>query len=152
MAQLAAIDADVLTNANVDHARQVITGWAAPGGPTPQTWSGVQLIADFLSGANLSPAGPAGGSGLAVRATPLMGMVKATDGPDWAVVCVDSVMNVTLKGSGQLAVADCQRMAWDSAAGGRWVIGPGAEPAPAPSIWPGTDAAIDAGWKDLRRG
>ena len=154
VAQLAAIDADVLTNASVDHARQVITAWAAPGGPTPQSWTGVQLIAAFLSGLNLPPAGAAAGSGLAVRSTPLMGMVKATDGPDWAVVCVDSVINVTLKGSGQLAVADCQRMAWDAdgSGGGRWVIGPGAEPAPAPSIWPGTDAAIDAGWKDLRRG
>jgi hypothetical protein len=30
------------------------------------------------------------------------------------------------------------------------MVGPGAEPAPGPSIWPGTDAAIDAGWKTLR--
>lgn len=162
VAQLAAIDADVLTNASVDHARQVISGWAAAGGPTPQTWSGVQLITDFLSGLQLPPAGA--GSGLAVQATPMMGLVKATDGPDWTVVCVDTVMQVTLKGSGQLAVADCQRMVWassdgadgadgtDGTSGGRWVIGPGLEPAPAPSIWPGTDAAIDAGWKDLRRG
>ena len=56
-----------------------------------------------------------------------------------------------LKTSGQVAVADCQRMAWAPSAG-RWLVGPGVEPAPAPSIWPGTDAAIDAGWKDLRHG
>jgi hypothetical protein len=150
LAQLAAIDADVLNNASVDHARQVITGWAAPGGPTAQSWTGVQAIAGFLSAAKLSPAGGAVGSGLAIRATPLMGMVKATDGPDWAVVCVDLEVDATLKASGQVAVADCQRMTWDAADGGRWMVGPGAEPAPGPSIWPGTDAAIDAGWKTLR--
>jgi hypothetical protein len=33
--------------------------------------------------------------------------------------------------------------------GGRWMIGPGAEPAPSGSVWPGTDAAIDAGFRDL---
>jgi hypothetical protein len=147
VAQLAAIDAAVLNTASVDHARQVITGWAAPGGPTAESWTGVQAIAGFLSAAKLSAAGPAGGSGLAIRATPLMGMVKATDGPDWAVVCVDLEVDATLKASGQVAVADCQRMAWD---GGRWMVGPGAEPAPGPSIWPGTDVAIDAGWKTLR--
>ena len=153
VAQLAAIDAAVLNTASVDHARQVITGWAAPGGPTAESWTGVQAIAGFLSAAKLSAAGPAGGSGLAIRATPLMGMVKATDGPDWAVVCVDLEVDATLKASGQVAVADCQRMAWDAAGGadgGRWMVGPGAEPAPGPSIWPGTDAAIDAGWKTLR--
>ena len=151
LAQLAALDTDVLTKASVDHARQVITAWAGPGGPTAQSWTGVQAIAGFLSAANLSPAGPAGGSGLVVRATPLMGMIKATDGPDWAVVCVDFEVDATLKASGQVAVADCQRLAWD-AGQGRWLVGPGPEPAPAPSIWPGTDAAIDAGWKDLRHG
>ena len=152
VAQLAAIDVDVLNTASVDHARQVITGWATPGGPTAQSWTGAQAIAGFLSAAKLSPdGGTAGsvGSGLAIRATPLMGMVKATDGPDWAVVCVDFEVDATLKASGQVAVADCQRMAWD---GSRWQIGPGAEPAPGPSIWPGTDAAIDAGWKTLRHG
>jgi hypothetical protein len=146
LAQLAAIDADLLNTASVDHARQLITAWAAPGGPTAQSWTGVQAIAGFLSAAKLSPAG---GSGLAIRATPLMGMIKATDGPDWAVVCVDLEVDATLKASGQVAVADCERMAWD---GARWVIGPGAEPAPGPSIWPGTDAAIDSGWKALRHG
>lgn len=152
LAQLAAIDTDVLNNASVDHARRVITVWAAPGGPTPQSWTGVQAIAGFLSAASLSPVGGAGGSGLAVRATPLMGMVKATDGPDWVVVCVDFEVDATLKSSGRVAVADCQRMTWDPSGAVRWLVGPGAEPAVAPSIWPGTDAAIDAGWKDLRHG
>ena len=31
----------------------------------------------------------------------------------------------------------------------RWVIGPGEEPAPAPSLWPGSQASFDAGYQWL---
>jgi hypothetical protein len=144
LAQLAAIDTAALDSASVGGARAVIDQWAAPGGPTAATWSGVLAMADFLSAAGL----PAGKSpALALVATPLMGLVKATDGGDWVVVCVDFEVDATLARTARVAVADCQRMVW---AGNRWVIGPGAEPAPAPSIWPGTDASIDAGYKELR--
>jgi hypothetical protein len=144
LAQLVAIDTDVLTTASLDRAREVIGGWAAPGGPTGESWSAVKALAGFHSAARLS-----GGAnpGLAIRATAMMGLVKATDGADWALVCVDFEVDVTLAQTARAAVADCQRMLW---ADGRWVIGPGPEPAPAPSIWPGTDAAIDAGYRTLR--
>ena len=101
-------------------------------------------MADFLSAAGLSAGKP---PDLGLVATPLMGLVKATDGGDWVVACVDFEVDATLARTARVAVADCQRMAW---AGNRWVVGPGAEPAPAPSIWPGTDASIDAGYKELR--
>ncbi len=144
MAQLASIDKTALDAASLDGARSVIEHWAAPGGPTAATWSGVKALADFLSAAGLS----AGKSpGLVLSATPLMGMVKASDGPDWLVACVDFEVDATLARTARVAVADCQRMTWQAE---RWVIGPGAEPAPAPSTWPGTDAAIDAGYKELR--
>jgi hypothetical protein len=144
LAQLSAIDTAALDSASIGGARAVIDHWAAPGGPTAATWSGVLAMADFLSAAGL-PAGKP--PDLALVATPLMGLVKATDGGDWVVACVDFEVDATLARTARVAVADCQRMAW---AAGRWVIGPGAEPAPAPSIWPGTDAAIDAGYKELR--
>ncbi len=146
VAQLAAVDTDVLNTATLDRARQVIDQWAAPGGPTGSSWSAVKALAGFQSAAGLS-----GGAHpeLAVRATPMMGLVKAIDGPDWAVVCIDFEVDATLKQTARVAVADCQRMVWD---GGRWLLGPGPEPAPAPSIWPGTDAAIDAGYRNLRHG
>jgi len=146
LAQLVAIDTDVLNTATLDHARQVIAGWAAPGGPSGESWSAVKALAGFHSAAGLS-GGPS--PGLSMRATPMMGLVKATDGPDWTVVCVDFEVDATLARTARVAAADCQRMAWD---GDRWIIGPGAEPALAPSIWPGTDAAIDAGYRNLRHG
>jgi len=103
LAQLAAIDKAALDSASLGGARTVIDDWAAPGGPTAATWSGVKAMADFLTAAGLS----AGNTpNLAMTATPIMG----------------------------------------------WVIGPGLEPAPPPSIWPGTDAAIAAGYKELRSG
>ena len=145
-AQLVAVDTDVLNTATVDHARQVIAGWAVPGGPTGESWSAVRALAGFHSAAGLS-GGPS--PGLSMQATPMMGLVKATDGPDWAVVCVDFEVDATLARTARIAAADCQRMAWD---GSRWLLGPGVEPALAPSIWPGTDAAINAGFRNLRRG
>ena len=146
LAQLAAIDKAALDSASLGGVRAVIDDWAAPGGPTAATWSGVKAMADFLSAAGLS-AGRA--PNLALTATPIMGLVKAIDGPDWVVVCVDFEVDATLARTARVAVADCQRMAWQD---NRWVIGPGSEPAPGPSIWPGTDAAIDAGYKELRHG
>ena len=146
LAQLAAIDKAALDSASLIGVRAVIQGWAAPGGPTAATWSGVKAMADFLSAAGLS-AGKA--PNLALTATPMMGLVKATDGGDWVVACVDLEVDATLVRTARVAVADCQRMLW---VGDRWVIGPGAEPAPPPSIWPGTDPAIDAGYQELRVG
>jgi len=155
LAQLVAIDVDVLGAATLEHAREVIGSWAAPGGPTGQSWSAVKALASFHSAAGLS-----GGAspGLAMRATAMMGLVKATDGPDWAVVCVDFEVDATMAKTARIAVADCQRMTWhpDPAASapttGRWVIAAGAETAQPPSLRPGTDAAINAGYRNLRHG
>mgnify|MGYP000377299455 CR=1 FL=1 len=45
---------------------------------------------------------------------------------------------------GQIAFAHCERMQW---VGGRWMVAPGAPPAPAPATWPGTQLAHEAGWR-----
>ena len=144
LAQLAAIDVTAMQSASMDGVRRVIAEWAAPGGPTPETWSGVDGMASLLSGAGLSGAGS---PQLAIVVRPVMGLIKGTVGADFAVVCVDLEFTVTVEKTSRIAIADCQRMAW---VGDRWVIGPGEEPAPAPSVWPGTDAAIAAGYRDLR--
>ncbi|MGY1631899.1 hypothetical protein ACI784_09370 [Geodermatophilus sp. SYSU D01186] len=144
LAQLAAIDVTAMESGSLDGARRVIAEWAAPGGPTAATWSGVDGMARLLSAAGLSAAGT---PELAVVVRPVMGLIKGTVGPGFAVVCVNFEFTVTVEQTSRIAIADCQRM---TRTGGRWVIGAGAEPAPAPSIWPGTEAAIATGWRELR--
>jgi len=146
LAQLAAIDQAALQSGALSGARAVITGWALPGGPTTTNWSGVAALAALLSAAGLS----GGGSGqLAIVVTTLMGQVKGSVGGDFVLPCVDFEVDVTLQQTARAAAADCQRMVWT---GDRWMIGPGVEPAAAPSVWPDTDTAIGVGWRDLRRG
>ncbi|RBY91426.1 hypothetical protein [Blastococcus sp. TF02A-30] len=144
LAQLAAIDVTAMQSGSMEGVRRVIAEWAAPGGPTSETWSGVDGMASLLSAAGLSGAGS---PQLAIVVRPVMGLIKGTVGEDFAVVCVNFEFTVTVEQTSRIAIADCQRMAW---VGDRWVIGPGEEPAPAPSVWPGTEAAIAAGYRDLR--
>ena len=40
----------------------------------------------------------------------------------------------------------CERLQWT---GDRWLIGPGTPPVRAPSTWPGSDAAVRAGWQPV---
>jgi hypothetical protein len=146
LAQLAAIDQTAMQSGSLPGVRALITAWAAPGGPSAQTWSGVQAMAGFLDAAGLSGAGS---PQLSLVVTPVMGLVKGTIGQDFVVPCVDFEFDATLTQTQRVAVADCQRMIWQA---DRWVIGPGAEPAEAPSVWPDTDTAISVGYQDLRHG
>ena len=146
LAQMAAIDQTAMQSGSLSGVRAVIAAWSSPDGPTEQSWSGVSAMADFLSAAGLSGAGSAQ---LAMVVTPVMGLVKGTVGPDFVVPCVDFQFDVTLASTQHVAEADCERMVWH---GGRWAIGPGAEPATPPSVWADTDAAIAVGYKDLRNG
>ena len=144
LAQLIAIDQAALQSGSVIGAQEVVRAWAAPGGPTPATWSGVLAVADLLQAAGL----PAEGSPtLVISASPEMGLVKGSVGPAYVVACVDFVVTATLSQTARVAAADCQRMEWR---GDRWMIGEGPEPAQAPSVWPGTDAAHAVGYQELR--
>ena len=147
LAQLIAIDQAALQSASVPGAQAVITAWAVPGGPTAESWSGVKAIAEMLSTADL----PASGSpSLTVSATPEMGLVKGTVGSGYVVACVDFVVTATVTTTARVAAADCQRMVWtNDDRAGRWMVGPGPEPAPPPSVWPGTEAAHSAGYLEL---
>ncbi len=145
MAQLAAIDQTALQSGTLAGAGEVIAGWAMPGGPTTSSWSGVRAVAEFFDAAGLSGGG---NNQLAIVATPLMGQIKGSVRADFVVPCVDYEIDVTLQQTSRGAAADCQRMVWN---GTRWMVGPGSEPAPAPSVWPDTDTAISVGYRDLRQ-
>jgi hypothetical protein len=126
-----------------------------PGGPTASSWSVIAGLTSLLASAGLSGGGS---TQLAVVLTPLMGLVKGTVGADFVVPCIDFELDVTLAQTARGATADCQRMVWNptptnptARAGGRWLIGPGTEPATPPSVWPDTDVAISVGYRDLLR-
>jgi hypothetical protein len=157
LAQLAAIDTTALASASVRGAQDVIEAWALPGGPTTQNWSGVHAVAALLGGAGMS--GDARHD-ITISAEPAMGFIKGTVGDDFVVPCINFIVTATTTATTtvtttapatgqpqQVAAADCQRMQWQD---GRWMIGAGEEPAPAPSLWPGSQASIDAGYHWLQ--
>lgn len=161
MAQMAAIDQTALQSGSLAGARSVITAWALPGGPTASSWSGVAALAQFFEAAGLSGGGSAQ---LSLVATPLMGLIKGTVGPDFVIPCVDFEIDATLTTTARVGIADCERMVWTpntnspttsspgSETGGRWMVGPGSEPATPPSVWPDTDTAVTVGYHDLTTG
>ncbi len=146
LARMAAIDQTAMQSGTLSGVRAVIGGWASPGGPTEQSWSGIAAMADFLSAAGLSGGGSAQ---LAIVVTPVMGLIKGAIGADFVIPCVDFQFDVTLNSTQHVAEADCERMVWQD---DRWVIGPGPEPADPPSVWADTESAIAIGYKDLRNG
>lgn len=152
LAQLSAIDQVAMQSGSLRGAREVIAGWAQPGGPTTSTWSVIQGLATLFEQTGLS----GGGSPqLAIVLTPLMGQIKGVVGPDFVVPCIDFELDITLQQTARAATADCQRMVWTAdptlTSNGRWMIGPGSEPATPPSVWPDTDPAISVGYRDLRQ-
>lgn len=150
VAQLAAIETAVISSATVTGTQDIITAWAAPDGPTATTWSWPSAMADLLADLGLALTGS---TNLTMTAHPAMGQIKDTHGLDvgdhWHVVCIDLVVDITLPHQAtQITIADCQRMTWDTT---RWIIAAGTEPAMPPAApWPGTDAAYQAGYRDLR--
>ena len=139
--QLIAIDRRAIEGASVVTAQDVITAWSAPGGPTPETWTGVAAVRSLLESAQL----PASGStDLIIQLEPAMGLIQ----DDTPTVCVDFILSVAALGNPpeRIAVADCQRMVW---LGDRWVIAAGEEASPTPSLWPGSQASYDVGYQWL---
>jgi hypothetical protein len=153
LAQVAAIDQVALESGSLAAARAVITDWAMPGGPTPSSWSLVHGLIALFDATGISSGGS---SQLALVLTPVMGQIKGIVGADFAVPCVDFELDITLAQTARGADADCQRMVWNpnptapGGADGRWMIGPGSEPATPPSVWPDTNTAIAVGYRDLR--
>ncbi|MBK8462868.1 MAG: hypothetical protein IPL36_07535 [Nigerium sp.] len=142
VAQLAAITVTVVEAMSIPVAHEVHTAWSRPGGVPAGEWAMTHNVQSFLTAA--------GGQDhtkddtILVVATPVAGQVKGTDGPDWVLACVLLDVRAAIVTDARIGYGHCERMVWT---GGRWLIGPGTPPATAPSTWPGSDLAIQAGWR-----
>lgn len=139
--QLAQIDIAVLQSMSPSTAREVYASWALPGGVDVDHWWLTTSVEAFLASSEM---GQVKSPEAMVNAEPVAALVKGTDGPDWATVCVLLKVIAAYRSEGQAAFAHCERMQW---VGGRWMLAPGAPPAPAPATWPDTPLAAAAGWR-----
>lgn len=143
VAQLAAIDTEVLHAMSIRRVNEVHRAWAMPGAPPVAQWEMTRNVQAFLGTAGMTDElAPTA----VVTALPVAAQVKGSDGPDWVLACVLLQVRATVTTTSQLGYGRCERMQW-SREEDRWMIAPGPAPAPAPSIWPGTDRAIEAGWR-----
>lgn len=142
VAQLGAIEVWVVQAMSIPVAHQVHDTWALPGGTTAADWAMTQNVQVFLTALGDQPT--ALGDFAVVAATPAAGLVKGTDGPDWVLACVLLDVRADAVTHAEIGYGHCERMAWHDR---RWMIAPGTPPAPAPSVWPGSDLALKAGWR-----
>lgn len=141
--QLAAIEKAVLESMSLPVARDIHRQWVEPGGPGVEEWELTRNVVSFLA------AGRQGGQEkditTLVTVTPAAGLVKGSDGPEWTLGCVLMDVQVAIRTEARMGYGFCSRMKWNPTEQ-RWLIGAGTPPAPAPSTWPGSTAAAEAGW------
>ena len=141
VAQLAEIDQAAQQNFSRAQV-QLVYDWAAmPGAVSQQAWNMNVGVNAGLTGAGLTDAT----AGLQVSYTVTDAQVKGSlDGGNFVVACVLGELDANYRNSTRVGVGDCQRMVWSA---GRWRIGPGEQPAWAPSAWPGSADSVRAGWQ-----
>lgn len=142
VAQLAAIEVRVIEAMSIPVARAVHGAWVAEGGPGFADWELTHSVRAFLNAAQLP--GTERDESILIAATPAAGLVKGTDGPDWVLACVLLDVRASIASDARIGYGHCARMEWRD---GRWLIGPGIPPARAPSVWPGSELAVTAGWR-----
>ena len=136
---------------SIEYAHTVYAAWSEPGVPPVESWAMVANVQAFLgaTAAHDTPGGASvGGVGVGgtVVATPVAAQVKGSDGPDWTVACVLLHVRARIAAEAVMAYGHCERMTWLPEES-RWVIAAGDPPARAPSTWPETDLARQAGWR-----
>lgn len=146
--QLGAILSATLEQMSIPAATQIYNAWALPGGVGANNWPEMQGVAQFLTAVNGTDVMPRGYS---VSDVPAAAIVKGTDGSSWTLACVLTQFTATGEKTQSAGIAFCDRMQWTTdpgvpGVGGRWEIAPGSAPAAAPSTWPGSAAAVSAGW------
>ncbi|WP_248580842.1 type IV secretion system protein [Nocardioides sp. InS609-2] len=139
--QLAQLEVTVLQAMSLATTQQVYDAWAMPAGPGVEGWGLARAVGAFLDSTGMVEAKD---PSITVRVQPAALLIKGTDGADWVTACVLTRISASFRAQGEVAYGYCERMQWH---GGRWMIAPGSVPAPAPSTWPGTQLAIEAGWR-----
>ena len=142
LAQLAAIDTLALRDLDLDQLQRVYDWAALPGAVPFAEWTPAVAATAALAGAGTVEAS----ADLASTFTPVAGQIKGVVGKDFVVACVLGEWQVSYREISRAGAGDCQRMVWTQ---GRWWIGPGDQPAYAPSAWPGSADAVRAGWRTL---
>lgn len=143
--QLASIEVSVLSEMSIARTNEVYDAWTASGAAPVDQWRLMGHVQAFLAAANM---GQVKDPRATVTVTPVAAQTKASDGPDWTIACVLVDVRAVIKTQARMAYGYCERMQWD---GERWMIAPGFPPADAPSTWPGTDLAFEAGWRTWAR-
>jgi len=143
--QLAAIDTAAFRDLNPATLTGVHARAALPGAVPLAEWTPQVGVTAILRAVGT----PAGSPGLTATWTVTHAQVKGVlDGGDFVLACVLGELDATYHSTARAGVGDCQRMLWQA---GRWWIGPGAQPAFAPSTWPGSADCVRAGWQEARR-
>ncbi|MHA7127979.1 hypothetical protein ACRTEC_16550 [Janibacter indicus] len=140
--QLAAIAQVVTEGMSIPHAAAVHDEWAMPGAGSAADWQLTENVRVFLESAQLS--GQEAGSSVTVMADPVAAQIKGHDGDTWVLACVLFDVKAVVAQEARTGWGHCERMQWHD---GAWKIAPGQRPAPAPSTWPGSQKAIEAGWR-----
>lgn len=141
VAQLAAIEQAVLDPMSLPLTAEVHDAWALPGAPSYEEWEMTANVQAFLRSGHQG--GQEKDATTVVTTRPVMALVKGTDGPGWVVACVLLDIQVSIRTDARMGYGHCSRMQWVA---GRWRIAPGPAAARAPSAWPGSVAAVEAGW------
>jgi len=142
--QLAAIDAAAFRDLHPATVADVHARASLPGAVPLTEWTpnvGVTAILRALGQ-------PRGSAAVTATWTLTHAQVKGVlGGGDFVLACVLGELDATYRSTARAGVGDCQRMVWQD---GRWHIGPGAQPAFAPSTWPGSADCVRVGWQEAR--
>jgi len=143
VAQLAAIDALALKDLNLVNPRAAYDWAALPGSVPFEAWTPQVGVSAVLTSAGT----PKGATELTSTWTLTHAQVKGVlDEGNFVVACVLGQFDATYRATVRAGLGDCQRMVWHQ---DRWRIGPGAQPAFAPSTWPGSAQCVLAGWQEV---
>lgn len=145
VAQLAAIDTAAFKDLSPATVADVHQRATRPGATPLSQWTPNVGITAILRAVGK----PDGGAELTSTWTLTHAQVKGVlDQGDFVLACVLGELDATYHSTARAGVGDCQRMVWRD---GHWWIGPGAQPAFAPSTWPGSADCGRAGWQEAHR-